>query len=165
MTWKKIGESIKIFVWNIPDTLKKTSVWLIISYLIPILNIGIIWGIQGDKFSFNLNILSILLATNACFITSLVYLIDNEREITKILNTVTFVIAVVLFAFSIAQQELKTTIFNIEIYRFGSLLTLILSIIFGLISKYDEVEAKSRERASIAKTINNTTIGGKNIQL
>ena len=165
MTWKKIGESIKIFVWNIPDTLKKTSVWLIISYLIPILNIGIIWGIQGDKFSFNLNILSILLATNACFITSLVYLIDNEREITKILNTVTFVIAVVLFAFSIAQQELKTTIFSVDIYRFGALLTLILSIIFGLISKYDEVEATSRERASMAKKTSNTTIGGKNIQL
>ena len=165
MDWNKTWESIKTFVLNIPATLRKTSVWMIISYIIPIINVLIIYGIQRDDFTFNLNIINIVLVTNACFITSLVYLIDNKREITKVLNIVTLIIVVVLFSFSIAQIEKQTTIFSLDIYKFGAFATLCLSILFGLISKYEEVEAESKARANKGKETKETTIGGKSIKL
>lgn len=165
MDWNKTWESLQTFVLNIPATLKKTSVWMIISYIIPIINVLIIWGMQRGDFSFNLNIINIILVTNACFITSLVYLIDNKREITKVLNIVTLIIVVVLFSFSIAQIEKNTIIFSLDIYKIGAFVTLCLSILFGLISKYDEVEAESKTRASKGKNTKETTIAGKSIKL
>lgn len=165
MDWQKLKNKIEIFVKNIPDTLKKTSVWLIISYLIPLINIFIIWGIRGDSFYLDINIVSIILVTNACFLTSLLYLVDKKKEITNILSIVTFVVSVILFAFSIAQMELRTTIFPLTIYQYGALITLIISIIFGLISKYNEVEAAGKERANEAKNTTSTTIAGKTINI
>lgn len=165
MDWKEIWESIKTFVYNIPATFKKTAIWMIISYIIPIINILIIYGIKRDDFSFDLNILNILLVTNACFITSLVYLIDNKREITKVLNIVTLIIVVVLFSLSIVQIEINTNIFGLDIYRLGAFATLFISILFGLISKYDEVEAESKSRAKQGKSKKSTSLGGKSIKL
>ena len=165
MDWKKIGNTILIFIMNIPATLKKTSIWLIISYLIPIVNVAIIWGMKRDDFFLDLNIVSIILVTNACFITSLVYLIGKQGEVTKVLNISTLVITVVLFALSIVELEQKTPIFSLDLYQFGALLTLGLSILFGLISKYDEVEAESKARATKGKNIDNTSIAGKNVKL
>ena len=165
MDWNKIGESILIFIKNIPNTLKKTSIWLLISYLIPIINVAIIWGMKGKNFKLDLNIISIIIVTNACFVTSLVYLSDKKREISKILNISTLVITVVLFALSIVEIEQKKQIFPLNIYKIGAFLTLGLSILFGLISKYDEVEAESRVRAEKAKGTTETKIGGKSIKL
>ncbi|WP_224483478.1 hypothetical protein [Robertkochia aurantiaca] len=165
MDCKKAWESTKTFVLNVPATLRKTSVWMIISYIIPIINVLIIYGIRGDNFSLDLNIINIVLVTNACFITSLVYLINNNREITKALNIVTLIIVVVLFSFSIAQIEKQTPIFSLDIYKSGAIATFCLSILFGLISKYDEVEAESKARANRGKETKETTIGGKSIKL
>lgn len=165
MDWKKIWESLKTFICNVPATFKKTAIWMIISYIIPIINILIIYGMQRENFSFDLNILNILLVTNACFITSLVYLINNKREITKVLNIVTLIIVVVLFSLSIVQIQNNTKIFNLDIYRFGAFATFFISILFGLISKYDEVEAESKSRANKGKNTKSTTIGGKSIKL
>lgn len=165
MDWIKIWNSIKVFIWNIPSTLKKTSIWILISYIIPIINVLIIYGIRRENFEFDLYIINIVLVTNACFITSLVYLINNKREITKVLNIITLIIVVVLFSFSIAQMEKATEIFSLDIYQIGALATLILSILFGLISKYDEVEAESKARAEKGKSTKETNIGGKSIRL
>lgn len=165
MDWNKIGKSILIFIKNIPSTLKKTSIWLLISYLIPIINVGIIWGMRGEKFKLDLNIISIIIVTNACFVTSLVYLSNKKREISKIINITTLVIAVVLFALSIVEIEQQKQIFSLSIYKFGAFLTLGLSILFGLISKYDEVEAESKSRAERGRNTENTKLGGKTIKL
>ena len=165
MDWKKNWNSLEIFIFNIPATFKRTSIWMIISYIIPIMNILIIYGIQRDNFSLKLNILNVILVTNACFITSLVYLIDNKREITKVVNIVTLIFVVVLFSFSMVQVEIDTIIFTLEIYKYGAFVTLCLSILFGLIRKYDEVEAESKARANKGKDIIETTIGGKSIRL
>ena len=165
MDWNKIGNSILIFIKNIPSTLKKTSIWLLISYLIPIINVTIIWGMKGENFKLDLNIISIIIVTNACFVTSLVYLSDKKREISKILNITTLVVTVVLFALSIVEIEQQKQIFPLSIYQTGAFLTLGLSILFGLISKYDEVEAESKDRADKGKGTKETTIGGKSIKL
>jgi hypothetical protein len=150
MNWKENKEELLIFLKFIPSTIKKTSIWLIISYLIPIINIFIIWGIR-KVLTFDINILNIILVTNACFITSLVFLIDKKREITNVLNVITLVFSIVLFAFSIAQMELKTQIFSEALYKGGALFTFILAILIGLVSKYDQVEAYSLEMAEKGK--------------
>lgn len=164
MDWHEKIEGIIIFFKFIPSTIKKTSIWLLISYIIPIINITIIWGIR-NTLTFDINILSIVLVTNTCFITSLVFLIDKKREFTNVLNIITLVVSIVLFAFSIAQLELNTVIFNEGLYKCGAIITLILSIFIGLISKYDEVEAYSLEMAEKGKNKKQTTYGDQNIEL
>ncbi|WP_299149471.1 hypothetical protein [uncultured Dokdonia sp.] len=164
MDWNSFKMSTLTFVKHLPDTIKRTSIWLIISYLIPIINIGIIGGIRSELKA-DLSILSILLVTNACFITSLVFLIDKKRELTNVLNTITLVVSIVLFAFSIAQMELDTKIFPLSIYKSGAYITLVLSIFIGLVSKYDEVEANSLERATKGRNKKETTVGNTKVKL
>lgn len=164
MDWKGTKESILIFLKYIPSTIKKTSIWLIISYLIPIINVAIIWGIRS-KFSLDINILSIILVTNACFITSLVFLIDKKRELINVLNTMTLVVSIVLFAFSVAQIELHTHILGDSVYKGGAIITLVLSILIGLVSKYDEVEALSLEMAQKGKSKTKTKVGDQDVDL
>lgn len=164
MDWNKLKESVLTFISFLPDTIKRTSIWIIISYLIPVINIAIIWGIRGD-FNWDLNTLSILLVTNACFITSLLFLIDKKRELTSVLNTISLVVAIVLFAFSIAQIEKKMLIFPIYIYKSGAFVTLVVSLFVGLVSKYDEVEAKSLMRAEQGRAKKETIVDNKKIEL
>jgi len=164
MEWNKIKESARTFVSFLPDTIKRTSIWIIISYLIPVINIGIIWAIRGG-FDWDLSTLSVLLVTNACFITSLVFLIDKKRELTSVLNTISLVVAIVLFAFSIAQIEKDMSIFPIYIYKLGAFATLFTSLFVGLVSKYDEVEAKGLLRAEKGRAKKNTTVDNKTIEL
>lgn len=168
MDWNNIFERIKLFVIHIPSTLKETFIWLSISYLIPIINIGIIWGIQQSRFKLSLGILSIILVTNACFLTALIYQVytnDKKRKLINIFGIITFVITVVLFTVSIIEIEQKISIFSIDLYKKGSYATLFLSILLGLISKYDEVEAESKERAKKGKETKQTSVGDKTIKL
>lgn len=164
MDWNKQKESAWTFISFLPDTIKRTSIWMIISYLIPVINIAIIFGIRGD-FNWDLSTLSILLVTNACFITSLIFLIDKKREITGVLNIISLVVSIVLFAFSIAQNEKNILIFPIYIYKLGAFVTLAVSLFVGLVSKYDEVEAKSLIRAEKGRAKKETMVDNKKVEL
>lgn len=163
--FNNMWSSIKTFVSNLPSTIRKTFVWLIISYIIPIINVLIILGMEREGKIFDLNILNIILVTNACFITSLVYLINEKRDLVKVLNIVTLIIVVVLFSFSIVEIKQQRTIFSLKIYHYGAFITLFLSILFGLISKYDEVEGESKTRAKRGKEKKETEVEGKPVKL
>lgn len=174
MTDISYWDRFKLFLRNVPKTVKETFIWLLFSYLIPLVNIGIIWGIQGKDFDFTLNIYSIIIITNACFYTSLYYLAftsenannqQNDRRFVKTINIVTYIITVVLFTVSVIETEKTLTIFNLDIYRFGATATFLIALILGLISKYDEVEALGILRANQSKSINETTVGNKKIKL
>ena len=161
-------ERIKVFFLNIPLTIKETFSWLIISYLIPIINIGIIWGIKQDDFRMSIDILSIILVTNACFFTSLFYLAYSNKKERKFLNTITiaaYVITVTFFVVSIIELSALEKLFPLELYKTGAFLTLVTAIILGLISKYDEVEALSKLRAEKSKTKKSTSVGNKDVEL
>jgi hypothetical protein len=164
MDWENLKKEILTFIKHIPSTIKKTSIWLIISYLIPIINVAIIWGIRNE-LCLDMNIISIILVTNACFVTSLVFLIDKKRELTNVLNIITLVVSIVLFAFSVAQIELATQIFDKSLYKGGAVVTLVLSIFIGLVSKYDEVEALSLELAQKGKSKTETNVDGQKVEL
>ena len=161
----ELFEKIEVFIVNIPSTIKKTLLWLIISYSIPMINVSIIWGMR-KTIDLDLSIINIILVTNACFITSLLFLIDKtKRESTFVLNVITLLICSVLFSLGAVQMEFKREIFSIEIYAYGASMTLFLSIFIGLISKYDEVEALSKARAKKGKSTKKTTINDVEVDL
>jgi len=168
INWTEQGERIKIFLLNVPGTLRETFTWLLISYLIPLINIGIIWGIQQDEFKYDTNVLSIVLVTNACFLTSLFYLAFSNKSDRKILNTISiafYAITLTLFAISTIELVKELDIFPLKVYQFGTVITLGVSIILGLISKYDEQIAFSKVRAKNSRNKSDTNIGDKNIKI
>jgi len=168
MDWNEIWERIKVFLKNLPETFSETIIWLIASYLIPLLNIGIICGIQKEKFEFNISIIGIIIATNACFYTSLYYLAFSNKKNRKLINTINitaFTTTVVLFAISIIEMEIKKPLFTLSLYKLTTFVSFIVAIILALISKYDEVEARSRERAKEGRQTSETLIGDKNIKI
>lgn len=174
MTDISYWDRFKVFLKNIPKTVKETFIWLLFSYLIPLVNIGIIWGIKGDAFEFTLNIYSMIIITNACFYTSLYYLVFtseaeknklNDRRFVKTINIVTYVVTVVLFTVSVIETEKTMTIFSLGIYKFGAASTFIIALFLGLISKYDEIEALGILRANEAKSLQETKVGNKKIKL
>jgi len=161
-------ESIKIFLVTIPHMLREMAIWLVISYIIPIINIGIIWGIKQSKFAFNLTTLNIILVTNACFLTALIYQVytnEKKRKLINIIGICTLIITVVLFTVSIIEMEQKLVIFDLSLYSKGAWSTLIISILLGLISKYDEVKALSKKRANDGKEKKETVVGDKKVTL
>ncbi|VXB69314.1 MULTISPECIES: hypothetical protein [Chryseobacterium] len=163
-TW----ERIMVFLKNLPETISETFIWLIASYLIPLLNIGIIYGIQKDKFELNIIILGIIIATNACFYTSLYYLAFSNKKSRKLINTINitaFTTTVVLFSISIIEIEIKKPLFTIALYKITTLISFIVAVILALISKYDEVEAISRQRAKEGRETSETQIGDKKVKL
>lgn len=168
MNWTETWERIKVFLKNLPETISETFIWLVASYLIPLLNIGIIYGIQKDKFEFNITILGIVIATNACFYTSLYYLAFSNKRKRKLINTINitaFTTTVVLFAISIIEIEIEKPLFTISLYKLTTLISFAVAVILALISKYDEVEALSRERAKEGRKTNETQIGGKKVKV
>lgn len=168
MNWIEIWDRIKVFLKNLPETISETIIWLIASYLIPLLNIGIIYGIQKDKFVINIGILGIVIATNACFYTSLYYLAFSNKKNRKLINTINitaFTTTVVLFSISIIELEIHQPLFTIELYKITTLISFSLAVILALISKYDEVQALSIDRAKKGRGTNETQIGGKKVKI
>lgn len=161
-------EKIKIFFLNFGKTLKKSAIWLVISYIIPFLNIFILWSIRRDNFSIDINIVSIIIATNSCIITSLLHLFyqnDKKREISYVISVLAIVVSVALYVLCLLQVELKSDFIKIDIYRYGSYATLAVSVILLLISKYDEIEASSTYRADKGKEASEVEFDGKKIKL
>lgn len=168
MNWTETWERIKVFLKNLPETICETIIWLIASYLIPLLNIGIIYGVQKEKFEINIAILGLIIATNACFYTSLYYLAFSNKKNRKLINTINitaFTTTVVLFAISIIELEIKKPLFTIQLYKTATLISFFFAVVLALISKYDEVEALSIERAKKSRDTNETVIAGKKIKI
>lgn len=167
MTKKEYIENIQGFIFNIPVILRETSIWFISSYLISIINILIIWGMRKD-FGLDLSIINIVFVTNAGFLTSvflLLYLSEKRRKTIFTLAIIIYVITITLFAISIVQIESKINIFTDEIYERSAMILFGLSILLGIISKYDEVEAMSKLRAKKSTSKKSTTIGNTEIKL
>ncbi|MBD3903242.1 hypothetical protein NAL32_03000 [Chryseobacterium sp. Ch-15] len=166
-------DNIWIFLKNIPNILKEAFVWLLISYLIPLINIGIIWGMTYPLYNYSLDICSIVLATNACFYTSLIYLIgdkkkdeqNNDRNLINIVNISFFAITIGLFSVSIIELQKKETILHHSFYTIGSLISFAICVLAAIVSKYDEDSAKGKERAKESKNVTTTNVDGKNIDI
>lgn len=72
---------------------------------------------------------------------------------------------IVFFAISMIEISKGIQIFQLSLYKNGTLATLILALFFGLISKYDEVKAMRLKTAKAAKEKTSTNVNGIKIQL
>lgn len=157
-----------LFFMNIGKVLKKSLIWLIISYIIPLLNIFILYAIRKADFVIDISVVTIIIATNSCIITSLLhlfYLNEKKREFTFVGSVICILASVALYVLSLVQVELKNPFIDIEVYEWGAYLTLAFSILLILISKYDEVQAISEFKASESKKSNSTTVDGQNVAI
>ena len=112
--------------------------------------------------------MSIVLVTNASFLTSLFYLAYANKDNRKILNTISitfYALTLTLFVVSTIEIVISENLFTLKIYKTGTLITLLASLILGLISKYDEQVALSKARASKSKEKTSTNLGDKNIKI
>lgn len=99
------------------------------------------------------------------YITLLFGFFKQKKKLINTINITAFSTTVVLFAISIIELEIKRPLFTISLYKFTTLISFAVAVILALISKYDEVEALSRERAKEGRKTNETQIGGKKVKV
>lgn len=155
---------VKLFFINLPETLSESFVWFIMSYIFPVLQIFIIWGIKGEEFSFSMDISNILLVTNASLYTAIILIVNNGRKDKRLFYTCTliaYIFTIALFVVSMIEITKQIQLFSMGIYLWGTVITSFLALFFALISKYDEVKARSRQIAKEGKERNKVIINGK----
>jgi hypothetical protein len=161
-------DRIILFLKNIGKVLKKSLIWLIISYIIPLLNILILWAMRRSNFSIDITIITIIIATNSCIITSLLhlfYLKEKKREFTYAVSIICIIISVALYVLSLVQVELENSFIDQNVYEWGAFLTCAFSILLLLISKYDEIQVVSESKANESKKNNSTNVDGQNVAI
>ncbi|WP_157603735.1 hypothetical protein [Polaribacter atrinae] len=123
---------------------------------------------RKNDFTVDISVVSIIIATNSCIITSLLhlfYLNEKKREFTFVGSIICILISVALYVLSLVQVELQNQFIDISIYEWGAYLTLAFSILLILISKYDEVQAISEFKAKESRNTSKTTVNGKNVKV
>lgn len=164
----KVWKWIRLFLTNIPTTFRESLVWFLMTYSFPIFQIIIIWGIRQNNFEMSLDILNIILVTNASLYTAILLVINSENKEKKVIRILTifcYVVTIVLFAISMVEITKNITIFPLSLYTKGTFFTLTFALLFGLISKYDEVKAQRLLTVKEGKEKTSTVVNGNTIQL
>ena len=116
----------------------------------------------------SLDILNIILVTNASLYTAILLVINSENKEKKVIRILTifcYVVTIVLFAISMVEITKNITIFPLSLYTKGTFFTLTFALLFGLISKYDEVKAQRLLTVKEGKEKTSTVVNGNTIQL
>lgn len=159
---------IGLFLMNIPATFRESFVWFLMTYSFPIFQVLIIWGIRQNNFELSLDILNIILVSNASLYTAILLVINSENKEKKVLRLLTifcYVVTIVFFAVSMVEITKNVAIFPLSLYTNGTIFTLIFALLFGLISKYDEVKAQRLLTVKEGKDKTTTVVNGNTIQL
>lgn len=159
---------VGLFLKNVPNTFRESLVWFLMTYSFPIFQVLIIWGIRQNNFELSLDILNIILVTNASLYTAILLVINSENKEKKVLRLLTmfcYVITIVFFAVSMVEITKKVAIFPLSLYTKATFFTLVFALLFGLISKYDEVKAQRLLTVKEGKEKTNTVVNGNIIQL
>lgn len=159
---------VGLFLMNVPATFRESFVWFLMTYSFPIFQVLIIWGIRQNNFELSLDILNIILVTNASLYTAILLVINSENKEKKVLRLLTifcYVVTIVFFAVSMVEITKNVAIFPLSLYTNGTIFTLIFALLFGLISKYDEVKAQRLLTVKEGKDKTTTVVNGNTIQL
>ena len=85
--------------------------------------------------------------------------------LVRMMLVLSYLISFGLFLFSLVHVMFKKEIFELEIYKWGVIIALVLAVLVGFFSKYDEKLAVAREIAGQAKNKTQATINGEDIKL
>lgn len=165
---KEFWRRFLLFLKNLPATIKESFIWFLMTYAFPLVQIFIIWGIKQDGFRWSPEILNIVLVTNASLYTSILMVVNNQGKDKRVVNVLTFlmyIFTIVLFAIAMVEITKNMSIFSLAVYQYGTIATFSLAMVFGLISKYDEVRANSVELANSGMRKSKTSINGQKIEI
>lgn len=165
------ANKIWLFIKTLPQLLADTFMWLSLSYVSILINIILIMGINSIDFlsaSKRLDILSCIFTTNVCFLVGIIYnmyITDyKKRKYVFGFTIFTAIVSTVLSVLVIIKTETSFH-FDMNIVYFCVIGVLVLSVLFALISKYDEKNAMIQDLAKQSRGIQTVNIDGKDFKV
>ncbi len=161
--WGKIKSKLPA----IGDALKELLAWLFAAFLLPLVQLFII-AFSIDPSVVYENVYNILFVTIASFLTSVFFVTNfwkQNRLLVRMMLVFSYLISFGLFLFSLVHIMFNKAIFDLVVYKWGAIIALILAIIVGFYSKYDERLAVPREIAEQAKKMTQGTINGTPVKI
>ena len=161
-------DEVLLFLQNIPMTFRESIKWFLMTYMMPAVQIFIIWGIKQGDFDLSLEIQNIVLVTNASLYSAIMMVVTGtkkDRGLFQIATIAAYVVTVVLFAISMVEINMNIKIFMGSLYKLGTIVTFVIALLLGLISKYDEVKAKRIKLANEGKKVKDAKVNEEDFEL
>lgn len=165
---KERWDEVLLFLQNIPMTFRESIKWFLMTYMMPAVQIFIIWGIKQGDFDLSLEIQNIVLVTNASLYSAIMMVVTGskkDRGLFQIATIAAYVVTVVLFAISMVEINMNIKIFKGSLYKLGTIVTFVIALLLGLISKYDEVKAKLIKLANEGKKVKDAKVNEEDFEL
>lgn len=165
---KERWDEVLLFLQNIPMTFRESIKWFLMTYMMPAVQIFIIWGIKQGDFDLSLEIQNIVLVTNASLYSAIMMVVTGtkkDRGLFQIATIAAYVVTVVLFAISMVEINMNIKIFKGSLYKLGTIVTFVIALLLGLISKYDEVKAKRIKLANEGKKVKDAKVNEEDFEL
>ena len=148
------------------EAVKQLSVWSFASFLLPIVQVVFIQ--LSKKPIVDDSIYKIVFVSIASFLTSVFFVTSfwkRNRMFVRMLLVVSYLISFGLFIISLIQILHKVEVFDLSVYKWGAAIALVLAVLVGFYSKYDERLAVSREIALQAKNTKKSQMNGKEVNV
>lgn len=161
-------ENVRSFFFIVGKAISDLIVWLFASFLLPLIQLGILSFLKDKGFQMNCAVYNILFVTIASFLTNVFFFTEFWRKKSNWLRMaliISYVLALTLFLISLLEIVLCFEIFELKTYNIGMLISLVLAIVVGFSSKYDENKVVALNLAREGKEKNETTIDGDDIEL
>lgn len=161
-------ERVKSFIYVVKNAISDLVVWLFASFLLPLIQLGILCCLKDRSFTVNAAMFNILFVTIASFLTNVFFFTAFWKKKSNWLRMaliISYVLALTLFIISLLDVTLNIPIFEIKVYEVGMYIALVLAIIVGFSSKFDENKARALVLAQEAKEKKEVTIDGDDIEL
>lgn len=164
-----MGIREKIVVWCsrfLPlmyESIKELFIWIFASFLLPLIQLFIMCfsqqqsGTEEDFFN-------IIFVTVASFLTSVFFVTNfwrQNRTIVRMMLVLSYLISFGLFIVS----QVQYSFFDAYIYKWGMFIAMILAVLVGFFSKYDEKVVVAKEIAGKAKNITHGTLNNKEFKV
>lgn len=165
---KERWDEVLLFLQNIPMTFRESIKWFLMTYMMPAVQIFIIWGIKQGDFDLSLEIQNIFLVTNSSLYSAIMMVVTGtkkDRGLFQIATIAAYVVTVVLFAISMVEINMNIKIFKGSLYKLGTIVTFVIALLLGLISKYDEVKAKRIKLANEGKKVKDAKVNEEDFEL
>lgn len=160
-------EKFKTKLPAIGQAVKELIVWLFGTFLLPLVQLFIIMFSKDPSVVYE-NVFSILFATIASFLTGVFFVSDfweQNRTFVRMILVLSYLISFGLFIFSLVRLMFEKEVFGLVVYKWGVIIALIMAVLVGFYSKYDEKLAAAREIAERAKNRTNISLNGEEIKL
>lgn len=161
--WKK-------FLSNLPamyEAVKELTVWLFATFLLPLVQLFIILFSKNPSVVYE-NVYNIIFVTIASFLTGVFFVTNfwkQNRMLVRMMLVLSYLISFGLFIFSLVHVMFEKEVFDMVVYKWGVIIALILAILVGFYSKYDEKLAAAREIAVQGKALTQGTINGTQFKI